>query len=41
VEQNKRNLEILLRRHPPVFAHWFVHNFPDPQVRFRVSSSPS
>lgn len=32
VERNKKNYDYLLKRHsPPVFADWFVNNFPDPQ----------
>ena len=32
VERNKKNYNYLLKRHsPPVFAEWFVNNFPDPQ----------
>lgn len=34
-ENNKNKFEILLKRHqPPVFADWFIYNFPDPQTWF-------
>ena len=31
---NRRNYDELIRRNPPVFAGWFVQNFPDPQAWF-------
>lgn len=33
-ELNRKHYEILIERHPPVFAEWFVRNFPDPQTWF-------
>lgn len=34
VEGNKAKYIKLIKRHPPVFAEWFVRNFPDPQAWF-------
>ena len=31
---NKAKYNTLIKRHPPVFAEWFVRNFPDPQAWF-------
>lgn len=31
-EGNRARFDKLMRRHPPVFAEWFVRNFPDPQT---------
>lgn len=33
-EGNKAKYNTLIKRHPPVFAEWFVRNFPDPQAWF-------
>ena len=34
VEGNKLKYFKLLAKHPPIFAEWFVRNFPDPQAWF-------
>ncbi len=34
IERNKKKFRVLMKRHPPVFAEWFVRNFPDPQAWF-------
>ena len=33
-EGNKNKYNTLIERHPPIFAEWFVRNFPDPQAWF-------
>ena len=33
-EFNRKVFDELKERHPPVFAEWFVRNFPDPQTWF-------
>ncbi len=33
-ERNRRSYRELCKRFPPVFAEWFVRNFPDPQTWF-------
>ena len=34
VEGNKFRYAKILKKHPPIFAEWFVRNFPDPQAWF-------
>ncbi len=34
VENNRIKFRQLLKRHPSIFAEWFVRNFPDPQAWF-------
>jgi serine/threonine-protein kinase ATR len=31
-EANRKNYDILVARHPPIFPEWFAANFPDPQT---------
>ena len=33
-EKDMKNYMFLVEKHPPVFAEWFVRNFPDPQAWF-------
>lgn len=34
IEGSRKKFAELIQRHPPIFAEWFVQNFPDPQAWF-------